>query len=124
MRRLAPVTIDAQYSQDAYPLPDETVQEAAALEPGQTIRLRVQPQVYLKRPGQYRTGMYLAWKGVYWNLACPTVESALGIRDVLTRVFTLLKVMEPAELMQLLDKRIEDLAVSPPSTATDVRIRS
>lgn len=118
------MTIDTQYSQDAYPLPDETVREAAALDPGQAIRVRIQPQVYIKRPGQYRTGMYLAWKGVYWNLACPTIEATLGIRDVLERVFQLLRVMEPTELLELLDKRIGDLAVSPPASSTDVRIRS
>jgi hypothetical protein len=65
---------------------------------GEPIRIRIQPQVYIRRPGASMTGKagvgvgsYLAWKGLYWQVNCTTVEEGSQFRQALARFFGLLE---------------------------------
>ena len=64
---------------------DETVRQAAQEAAGGPIKVRVQPQVYLK--GKGARGAFLAWRGVHWMITCTSVKEAQGLRKALTAFF-------------------------------------
>lgn len=114
-----PITNEFSLDQDA----DQSVHQAAHGQPGKPIKLRIQPQIYTVLRNRHRAGMYLGWKGVYWNLSCPSVEDALEVRNVLASLFTLLESVSGKTVQAYLDKWVQELAESPART-TNVKIRS
>lgn len=107
--------IERQYSLDAAGEDDSLrLATAIATRMGKPLRMRVQPQLLCDTLGtRYRAGMYLAWKGVYWNLSCSTAAEVVEIRDALASFFKLLEKV-PGRLLQTeFDSRYLALADSP-----------
>ena len=75
------------------------VVEAAAKTPGKGIRLRFQPQIYM---GPEKGHGFRCWKGVYWNLVCPTVQDVIEFRDALAEFFRALSVFGADEVIEVL----------------------
>lgn len=63
---------------------DETLEEAERANPGQPIKLRVQPQIQVKGIG------YLAWRKLSWAFAVADVVEAQAFREALTLFFRVL----------------------------------
>ena len=84
---------------------NQSVYDAAESRPGLPIKLRVQPQLYVRTVPYkaYRTGAFHAWRHVHWSVECQTVEEAIGVKDVLSACFRALQVMEPGEAQMVLD---------------------
>lgn len=79
---------------------DETIELAQQAEPdAPDIRVRVQPQVYV-RTG--KSGSYLAWKGVYWNLKV-TLQEAADLREALASFFRAILSHGPTAVQNHLD---------------------
>ena len=65
----------------------ESVEAAATRHPGAPIRVRVQPQLFMPPPPHRRYGMYLSWKGVFWNFQCQDVEEVLALHRAMMSFF-------------------------------------
>ena len=112
------MVITQEYSLEAQD--DECLEGAQqiATDTGKPIRLRVQPQLFTATPNRYRAGMYYAWKGVSWNLSCPTVSDVIEVRDALASFFRLLEQIPGRLLAAEFDSRLRLLADSPAQTVT------
>lgn len=110
------ITITRERPQDEH----ASLHQAAASQPGKPIRLRVQPQIYFAlKDTTYRRGAFYAWRHVYWNLTCATVEDAIRFKTVLDRLFVGLERYDISAVEQALDKLDETSVKSAPShTAT------
>lgn len=92
---------------------NDSLNEAAESVPGQAIRVRVQPQLYIKRPS-HRTPMYLAWRGVYWTMECADVQEGMALREAMSAFFAALPA-GTAAVIAALDKLKVDGVESAPS---------
>lgn len=99
--------------------------EAAETRPGKPIRLRMQPQLYFHLANkQYRTGAFLSWRSVYWNVLCPTVADALKVRDALGSLFKALAVLDADEVIAILDSEVQKRIESATSAPATVRVQA
>lgn len=69
---------------------DQTLTEARAAAPGQPIRLRLQPQLFIKGRG------YQAWRLVSWAVRCQTAGEVKELRRALEAFFTRIERDGPA----------------------------
>lgn len=99
---------------------DDALYDAATATPGQPIRLRVQPQIFTRRPGRPRAAMYLGWKGVYWNLECASTREAIQFREALARFFRLLARHGAEETLALFDRWLTTVPSTGAPTARTV----
>jgi DNA gyrase/topoisomerase IV subunit A len=94
---------------------NRSVKDAAESRPGLPIRFRVQPQLYFQLQNKrYRTGAFLSWKHVYWNLTCDGVEEAIAVKNALHSFFAALGAVSPGEVQFMLDTLVK-LRVESPS---------
>lgn len=89
---------------------DETVRQAAEEASGGPIKVRVQPQVFLKSKGP--RGAYLAWRGVHWMITCEAVEDAQDLRTALTVFFEAVGKVGSKAVANALDSLPEGMAES------------
>lgn len=82
---------------------DDGLRAVARAYPDKPIRIRIQPDLYTPTPDKKRNGMYLAWRGVYWNLKCDTVEDAQGVRLVIGKALELLAQYGTENVLTALD---------------------
>ena len=81
---------------------DLVIEEVHAIWPDEPIRIRLQPQVYLPTPNSNRNGMFKAWRGLYWNWQCTTLDDARLLRQVLTRTMALVATEGPVAVLERL----------------------
>jgi hypothetical protein len=95
---MAPV--DVRYS-----IPDDEnapLYAAAELRPDKPIRLRFQPDIFMKDRAE--RGLYCAWRGVHWTLDCQTPDEAIELKQALGAFFKVAAEAGPDEAMRRLQK--------------------
>jgi hypothetical protein len=95
------------YSLDR-PTSDTVIEEAHVSRPGKSIKLRVQPQVLMRRPPDAERDVYYAWKGVHWKLECETVEEAHGVRAALAGLFAAIGTVGSEKVLEVLDTLLKN----------------
>lgn len=88
--------------------PNESLIEA--LESTGEIRMRLQPQLLIKRGPKGRRSMYCAWRSVWWNLNFPDLSTGYAFREALASFMRLLEFTPATEIQGLLDKEARRLA--------------
>ena len=101
---------------------DEPVWAAQASAPGEKLRLRIQPQLFVKKATDtIRGGTYLGWKGVFWNVSCESVAEVIAIRDALVRFFALLEHAGVDYVIEALDNLLNVPVESAPLTPNETQ---
>ena len=96
--------VNVAYSADLDHI-DEPLYEAAGERPGQPVRIRLQPSVFRKLPGEQ--SQHRAWAGVSWTLDCRDVQEAIALREALRVFFEKVGQRGPEAVAALL--QIEDV---------------
>ena len=98
--------MEVDYTADSSDL-DQVLHQAEAANPGQPIRIRIQPQVWIS--GRE----YLAWRRVSWPLRCDSVEEAISLRMAMEAFFVAVGARGPVQVAQELYGLNQEPAVPP-----------
>jgi len=76
------MAMQTSYSADVEHI-DAPLEDAAnERQPGETIRIRLQPSLFRRQLGQHRM-----WKGVSWTVDCQDLAEAVALREALQAFF-------------------------------------